>query len=176
MATRGAAMWKSSRFMGQGHVCNPLPNSLTSPVKQATPPPHREPQIPSVQYLVPCWGPALTTGQLPIHRAVLRSSPPQGILQEAPLSLTKPSYYPTPRELPPCPLTCNPSESELVSGWTHGPHQPHLMWGALQLTPQKPSGPRSAPLLLLPPKPLMPPEDRAWVSSVYHCTSHVYSF
>ena len=119
VATRGAAMWKSSRFMGQGHVCNPLPNSLTSPVKQATPPPHREPQIPSVQYLVPCWGPALTTGQLPIHRAVLRSSPPQGILQEAPLSLTKPSYYPTPRELPPCPLTCNPSRYAHISQRCH---------------------------------------------------------
>lgn len=30
-------MWKSSGFMDQGHVCSPLPNSLTSPVKQATP-------------------------------------------------------------------------------------------------------------------------------------------
>lgn len=90
----------------RGLVCSPLQNSLTLPEKRAATFPKRvtDPETP---VLCPGLWTSLITGWL------LCSDPPAlWDTSGSPSFLTKPSYYPAPRELTPCPLTCNLSECD----------------------------------------------------------------
>lgn len=80
-------------------------------LKRGLPPSQRESQILRLQYSVWGCGPASSQGGCPYTE--LYSDPPAlWDTSGSPSFLTKPSYYPTPRELTPCPLTCNLSECD----------------------------------------------------------------